>query len=191
VKKFEIHLVIFAGGKSFRMGRDKSLLPFGNFPTLLEYQFNRLSKLFSEVYISWKSEKVDGFENISILDLETYSHISAPTVGLFSSMKKLDSDYVAICSVDTPFFDDFGKLIAELEKSPEIVSPQIGDRGEPLLSVYKTSLFPKVEEMLKIEEHRLQVLLKNSDTIFVPFEKSDKFANMNYPKEYEKYKRVF
>jgi len=36
--------IIFAGGKSSRMGRDKALLPFGGYDTLTEYQYRRLSQ---------------------------------------------------------------------------------------------------------------------------------------------------
>jgi molybdopterin-guanine dinucleotide biosynthesis protein A len=49
-EKFRV-CVIFAGGKSSRMGEDKSLLPFGTFSSLAEYQYNRLSNIFDIVYI--------------------------------------------------------------------------------------------------------------------------------------------
>jgi len=49
--------IIFAGGKSSRMGRDKALLPFGGYDTLTEYQYRRLSKIFNRVYISTKNDK--------------------------------------------------------------------------------------------------------------------------------------
>lgn len=41
----DIPCVIFAGGKSSRMGEDKALLPFGNFKTLTQYQLTRLQKV--------------------------------------------------------------------------------------------------------------------------------------------------
>ncbi|MDP1784432.1 MAG: NTP transferase domain-containing protein, partial [Sulfuricurvum sp.] len=41
---FDLPCILFAGGKSSRMGSDKSLLPFGGYPTLAQYQYERLSK---------------------------------------------------------------------------------------------------------------------------------------------------
>ena len=51
--------VIFAGGKSSRMGEDKALLPFSNYPTLTEFQHDKLSTLFDDVYISAKQNNFD------------------------------------------------------------------------------------------------------------------------------------
>ena len=44
--------VILAGGKSSRMGQDKTLLPFGGFKTLTHYEVAKFSKVFEEVYVS-------------------------------------------------------------------------------------------------------------------------------------------
>ena len=55
--KRSVSAVIFAGGKSSRMGEDKSLLPFGTYTTLAEYQHAKLSKLFYKVYLSAKKNK--------------------------------------------------------------------------------------------------------------------------------------
>ena len=51
--------VILAGGKSSRMQQDKALLPFGEVNSLAEFQYRRLSKIFSKVYISSKYNKFD------------------------------------------------------------------------------------------------------------------------------------
>ena len=48
--------VILAGGKSSRMGQDKTLLPFGGFETLTHYQASKFSKVFDEVFISSKNQ---------------------------------------------------------------------------------------------------------------------------------------
>ena len=56
--------VILAGGKSSRMKQDKALLPFGDTNSLAEFQYRRLSKIFSKVYISSKNNKFDFDVNI-------------------------------------------------------------------------------------------------------------------------------
>ncbi len=61
----KLSAIILAGGKSGRMKKDKSLLPFNEYNTLAEFQYRRLSKIFSKVYISTKNNKFD-FEAIYI-----------------------------------------------------------------------------------------------------------------------------
>ena len=56
---YDMPMVIFAGGKSSRMGQDKALMPFGKYNSLAQYQCERLSKIFKNIYISSKTNKFD------------------------------------------------------------------------------------------------------------------------------------
>ena len=86
INLINIPVVIIAGGKSSRMGRDKALLPFGNYETLVQFQYERLKKIFKDVYISWKNEKI-AITNNNIFDLDEYKNISAPTIALLSIIR--------------------------------------------------------------------------------------------------------
>jgi len=200
-----IPAIIFAGGKSRRMGRDKSLLPFGDFSTLTEYQFDRLSKIFTTVFISSKENKFDfvtqqNLENILILDeVEKYS-VFAPTLGLFSVMNFLknrtDFKYFMILSVDSPFFGEkeISKLIEELEKNPnlDLVIAKIENGLEPLLSIYSVNLISQIEEMLKTDNHKLNFFIRNYDSNRkkeVIFSDLEAFENLNFFEEYQKYQK--
>jgi len=62
---FDLPCILFAGGKSSRMGEDKSLLPFGGYSSLAQFQYVRLSKLFTHVSISTKTaDKFDFTANV-------------------------------------------------------------------------------------------------------------------------------
>ncbi|NOZ89904.1 MAG: molybdenum cofactor guanylyltransferase MobA [Epsilonproteobacteria bacterium] len=176
--------VIFAGGKSSRMGQDKALLPFSGYSTLSEYQYRRLSKIFDRVYISAKSDKFD-FEVNIIKDC--YSD-SSPLVGIVSIFETLDIDEVFILSVDAPFVDN--KVISTLydkalSKSDVIVAKSPNGL-EPLCGIYRRDILEKAKRFLKENNHRLQALLKEVDTQGVDFEQKEIFANLNYPVEYQK-----
>ena len=108
---YPIHAVIFAGGKSSRMKNDKSLLPFGAYPTLTQYQHVKLSRLFKEVYISAKADKFD-FECQII---EDNNQESSPLIGIISIFESLKTEKVFILSVDAPFVDEkvIGKLFGD------------------------------------------------------------------------------
>ena len=181
--KYNIPLIIFAGGKSSRMGQDKALLPFGGYKTLSEFQYKRLSKLFKKVYISAKENKID-FE-ASIIE-DNYKD-NSPLVGIITIFETLNVDKVFILSVDAPFVNKevIDKLIHSNNRFDAVVAKSKSG-VQPLCGVYKRSVLPVAQEHLKEGNHRLQSLLKKVDTQFVPFTEDALFINLNHPHEYEK-----
>ncbi len=181
--KYNIPLIIFAGGKSSRMGQDKALLPFGGYNTLSEFQYSRLSKLFKKVYISAKNNKFDFKANI----IEDHYKESSPLVGIISIFETLNVDKVFILSVDAPFVNKevIDKLIHSNNRFDAVVAKSKSG-VQPLCGVYKRSILPVAQEHLKGGNHRLQSLLKKVDTQFIPFKEDSLFLNLNHPHEYEK-----
>jgi molybdopterin-guanine dinucleotide biosynthesis protein A len=186
LKKIEFPVVIFAGGKSRRMGRDKALLPFGNHKTLVEYQFERVQNFFSKVYVSWKTPKVQSLEKFSIFDEPEFSEISAPTVALYSVMKKIEDEKFFVLSVDTPFFSESAiRELFEKSENHQITSPTFGGKSEPLLSIYKTDLKNRIFEMLKNREYKMSEVSENRK--LVEFQDKKLFTNMNFPEDYKEH----
>ena len=94
-----IPCVILSGGKSSRMGKDKSLLPFGGYSSMIEYQYNRLKPFFKDIYISSKTNKFNFDANIIYDDSDVYS----PMIALKSILEYLTEEQkVFIITVDTP-----------------------------------------------------------------------------------------
>ena len=186
--KYNIPLVIFAGGKSSRMGQDKALLPFGEYNTLSEFQQARLSKLFKKVYISAKENKFDFEANV----IEDKYKENSPLVGIISIFETLKVDKVFILSVDSPFVNNevIDKLINSNNRFDAVVAKSKSG-VQPLCGVYKRSVLPIAKEHLKNKNHRLNNLLKKIETQFVPFEDDTLFLNLNHPHEYEKAQKNF
>ncbi len=184
----DIPCVIFAGGESKRMKKDKALLPFKSRPSLTLYQYEKFSKDFKKVYISCKTKDKFNFKANFIEDIK--EDIYSPLVAIYSVFLKLKSSFFAI-SVDTPFFEmkDFCKLYSHIDENYEIIAAKTS-KIHPLCAIYKIEVFPKVEEALKKEEHKLQTLLKSSKTLYVDFKDENTFLNLNYPKDYEFAKRI-
>ncbi len=178
--------VIFAGGKSSRMGEDKSLLPFAGFSTLTEYQYTRLSKIFTTVYISCKEKEKFTFRANFIEDIHTDA-IYAPTVGFVSAFKALKEEKFFTLSVDAPFVDDavIQKLFLEDNDNYDATIAKTEDGVQPLCGIYHRSLESKFLTMLHKNSHKLGFLLKNTHTKFVSFENSKAFLNLNHPQEYQ------
>ena len=176
--------VIFAGGKSSRMGKDKSLLPFGSFPTLSEYQLARLKPWFQKVYISAKENKFDfPCECIEDRDKE-----SSPLIGLLSILESIKEEEVFILSVDAPFVDQsvIEKVLNNNDASYDAVVAKSPSGIQPLCGLYKKSILPLIRLQLEANNHKLQALLELARTQYVNFNDDQPFTNLNHPHEYEK-----
>lgn len=180
--------VIFAGGKSSRMGEDKSLLPFGDFKTLTEFQLSRLSKIFKSVYISCKSKSKFDFDANFIEDVSSDA-IFAPTTGFVAIFKELKEESFFALSVDTPFVDKeiILKLLKEDANNPhaDATIAILACGMQPMCGIYHRSLENEFSHMLQTDNHKLGFLLKNSKTNFVYFEDEKSFLNINNPDEYK------
>ena len=182
--KHPIPIVIFAGGKSSRMGQDKALLPFKGFSTLTEFQHHKLSHYFQNVYISTKTNKFNFKANL-ILDT---SKESSPLIGIISIFETLQEvDEVFILSVDTPLVSKeiFDKLVLENEKNYDAIIAHSQKGVEPLCGIYKRTAIPFIEAQLKQNNHKLTYLLKTIKSKHIKFESQKAFTNLNYFKEYE------
>jgi molybdopterin-guanine dinucleotide biosynthesis protein A len=173
--------IIFAGGKSSRMGEDKALLPFGGYSTLAEYQYRRLSILFDKVYIVAKSNKFD-FE---VEVIEDGYETSSPLVGIVSIFESLEVEELFILSVDAPFVDreTIERLYAQ-HTTTDVTIASSPHGVEPLCGIYRRSVLPKAKHFLEQNNHRLQALLQSLNTQIIPFDREDIFMNLNHPQEY-------
>jgi len=176
--------VIFAGGKSSRMGSDKALLPFGGQKSMSAFLYRKLSKLFDELYLSSKTDKFD-FEASLILDAYPQS---SPLVGIVSTFEYLKQhDEIFVLSVDAPFVDE--EIITRLYQTPRHYDATIAQSPsgtQPLCGIYRQSILPKAYEFLHQDNHKLNLLLSCVHTNFVHFDDDAKFSNLNYPSDYQK-----
>jgi molybdopterin-guanine dinucleotide biosynthesis protein A len=176
--------VIFAGGKSSRMGKDKSLLPFGTYSTLSEFQQERLKPWFEKVYLSAKNNKFD-FHCECIEDKEG---VSSPLVGLLSILESIDENEVFVLSVDAPFVDKsvIEKILNSNDPSYDVIVAKSPSGVQPLCGLYKKSILPLIYRQLEANDHKLQALLELAQTNYVTFNDDRPFTNLNHPYEYEK-----
>jgi len=181
---YDIPAIIFAGGKSSRMGEDKALLPFENFKTLSEFQYKKLQKYFNTVYLSSKEKKFD-FECDIILDTHAES---SPLVALVSIFETLSVESVFILSVDAPLVDAkvISKLFQAYDKSYDAIIAQSPNGLQPLCGIYNRSILALAEDAIGKNIHRLTRLSKLANTYTVSFEDESLFTNLNYKHEYEK-----
>ncbi|MRI57878.1 MAG: molybdenum cofactor guanylyltransferase MobA [Epsilonproteobacteria bacterium] len=177
----KIPCVIFAGGKSRRMGEDKALLDFGGKPLAL-YQYERLKEIFENVAIATKTKKFD-FEAPFIFDSDK---TFAPTPVILDIFNFYE-EFFAI-SVDAPFIDKsvIDKIVDTAKKNPHknaIIAKT--KKPQPLIGIYRKSIAPFIEEALSLGDYKLGAILHRADTAFVEFDEDRRFLNLNYPQDFQ------
>jgi len=190
--KKNISCVILAGGKSSRMGSDKSLLPFGGFDTMIEYQLNKFQNYFQKIYVSTKSRDKFNFKANFIEDIDYFKQ-SSPLIAFFSILKQIDTEYVFIISVDSPFsgINQFNKLYNMIDKNFEAIVAKSPKYTHNTCAIYKKTIIPIIKKMLQNDNHKLKFLLDSINTKYVNFKDEKNFINMNYQKDYQKCLKIY
>ncbi len=186
ITPFEIPCVILSGGKSSRMGEDKSLLPFSTSKTLIEYQYNRLKPYFKDVYISSKIDKFDFLEK-EFLILDENKDVFSPILALNTIFNKFPNQKVFIITVDTPFV--LIETITELINQSLDVDICIGETQEKthnLCGVFSSNINSFIKDMIENDIHKIFYLIKNSSYKIIQFNNNDEFININNKNEYIK-----
>lgn len=132
--------IILAGGKSSRMGRDKSLLQIAD-KTLIEHVVDAIRDFVKEIIIvTNEEEKYSFLDNVSFVpDIEKNQ---GPLIGLISGISSINTDWCFVTSCDMPLID--GGIINYLwqHRYGYIVTPSSIGGFEPMVSIYSKNVLP-------------------------------------------------
>jgi len=179
-----IPCVILAGGRSSRMEEDKCFLPFSNNKTLIEYQHDKLSKIFSKVYVSSKPNKFKTKLNYNLILDDNELH--SPLIALNSIFEKIQEEKVFIITVDVPFIEK-STIIKLIEKNKDFDITIAKDKNiqHNLLGVFNKSVNKSIKQNIKNNIHKINYLIKNSNSNIIEFENEKEFLNMNTKEHYQ------
>lgn len=186
IKPFEIPCVILCGGKSRRMGEDKSLLPFSSANSLTQYQYDRLKPYFKNIYLSSKINKFDFLDDISNTLILDKGEIYSPIIALQTIFNTLKAKKIFIITVDTPLvsIESISKLIKESSNNDICVAKT--QRTHNLCGVFSKTIEKTINEMLENDIHKVGFLLKQNNSLCLEFSNDDEFINLNNKDEYKK-----
>ena len=186
-------VVILAGGKSTRMGRDKLELTLDG-QTMLESVADKFSAEFENVYISVaNTEKYPHIKQRKIADILMGA---GPLSGLHAALSEVEDEGVFLVAADLPYADPLtAKSIIALCREKEICIIRLQDgRLEPLFGYYKKTLLHRCEGAILAGKYRMKDIVLASDTRFVAPAQLGKLwdermiINVNYPEDYDKLK---
>lgn len=187
--------VILSGGKSSRMGTNKSLLPIGE-KRSVEHVADTLREVTDDMIIIANEENTYDF-----LGIEQYKDRytdKGPLGGLEAALYYKEADAFIVSACDMPFVhpDIYRYLYSQL-KDHEAVVPIFQGQMHPLSSVYRKSVHQKVETQIKQDNLRVRSFFDQIDVHYIEAFPSisasvlhKHFFNMNHPNEYEQAKEL-
>ncbi|MDR3311012.1 MAG: molybdenum cofactor guanylyltransferase [Oscillospiraceae bacterium] len=178
----ELHtvpVVVLAGGKSSRMGRDKMALPLGG-ETMLGRTVRVFGEAFGRVYVSGAGEAVPGAERIPDI-------ISGggPASGLHAAMKTLPDAAFFLVAGDMPLSDPrFAVEIIARAAGFDAAAAGTAERPEPLFAYYTRAAESAVDAAAD-GTFGLARVLKSVNTVYVEVPE-EVLTNVNTPSDYDK-----
>jgi molybdenum cofactor guanylyltransferase len=182
--------VVLAGGKSSRMGRPKSLLPFDGEP-LIVHIVRALKQMFAEiVLVAAPDQELPDLPVVLVRDEVAYQ---GPVGGIYYGLKAAGGEFCFVTSCDVPFLNPplISYLISHISDR-DVVVPFWENRFQPLHAVYRTSVLALLKEQLDRGELRPVYLFDKVKTCKIEEDAIRRFdpeglsfLNMNTPDDYQ------
>ncbi len=188
MSKITINGYVLAGGKSSRMGQDKGLMLLNNQP-LVSQIASQLKPLVSQVIVVANNPdyKKIGYNCIADKVKEI-----GPLGGIYTALKHSEATHNVIVSCDTPFVTTrlFEYVLAKAT-THEITVVAVNGFIQPLIGVYKTSCWVRIQQAIEMNQLKLQAVIKQFDLQVLELTDCDWFSekqllNLNTPIEYQK-----
>lgn len=180
--------IVLSGGRSRRMGTDKSMMKLKG-KALIEYSIEALKPLCNKVVIS-SNNLIHDFTGCEVWPDELPDQ--APIVGIFSCLKRSETEINIILSCDMPLMNTrMLQYLFENSANHDITVP-IYDDGfiEPLCGVYKQSSLQILKGFIDQQNFRLNECIRASSHHLVPvgkhlsFYSPNLFSNVNTPDDF-------
>lgn len=181
-------VAIQAGGKSSRMGRDKSFVPFQGRP-MIEVVRDHVAGLGDELILITNNP-----EPYAYLDLPIYGDIyrdHGPLGGIHSALLHARSPHVLMVACDMPWLNrDLLAYLITLRHTADIIVPRWGKFPEPLHALYSKGCLAPVEKHLEAEDLKIVRFYNDVTVRYVDREEIARFdaqgrsfTNINRPQD--------
>lgn len=178
-------LVILAGGKSSRFGKDKSLLKIDN-TLLVEMLIRRFEGLFAQVFIV--SQKGNKFSLPGVEEIADQYPGQGPLAGLHAGLKAAATPWIMALACDMPLVNRAlaENMLAALHEDIWALIPRHEGRPEPLCAFYHRHCLPVIEEILGDKTARRSMRQLHEKIPMAYIETENCFLNLNAPEDLAK-----
>ena len=191
--------IILAGGRSSRLGQDKSTLVIAG-ERLLQRIVNLLGQLDEQMVLVLAPEQSppplnDSFKVRIASDTEFGK---GPLIGIYSGLKASQDDYNLAVACDMPFLNvQLLKYMMGLVEGFDIVIPRSNGEIEPLHAVYSKRCLDIIARMIEENDLKVRNLLEKSNVRYVEENEIDRFDphhmswfNINTPDDLKKAEEI-
>ncbi|WP_148132808.1 molybdenum cofactor guanylyltransferase [Candidatus Formimonas warabiya] len=182
--------IILAGGKSLRMGQDKTFMSFNN-ETLIEHTVKELQSVTDEIIIA--SNDLSKYNISGLVEVRDIFPDMGPLGGMHAGLTAAKNDYAFVVSSDLPMFHArLASYLLERRKGYDVVVPEIHGYWEPLCAVYARDCLAAIEKCLRADIRQVSQfyqdvkVLKIKEAELRIFGKTEElFYNLNTPEDYQ------
>ena len=172
--------IIIAGGKSSRMGQNKSLILYKG-TRLIDNAIHLMENFTQNLLISSNAD----ISTISYpIIADEFTEIG-PISGLYTCLKTSKTELNLIIPCDVPYIKPFiyQKLLENSDGYDAVIPRLPNGKIEPLVACYKKAVLPVVLGQINLEDYKMVNLLDKLNANYIDFEHAEQFKNMNTPND--------
>jgi len=179
--------IVLAGGRSRRMGTDKSMLPVAGRP-MIEHICRQLQGTFTRVLISANDAEKFSFLGLDVIPDRIPDQ--GPLMAVASALEASESELNLVVSCDIPRIGlpVARRLLVEAGEADAVIPVTEDERQQPLFAVYRRSARRCMEQALASGARRLSDIYNLCRVRFIELEDTGWFANLNTMAEYERFR---
>ena len=190
--------IILAGGKSSRLGRDKSRETIGGVP-LIRRVITAVGEVSREIIIvgGQHNELAEMGPNIRFVLDRAFG--IGPLMGIYSGLSEARYACACLVACDLPFINpSVLRLLIDMAAGHQAAVTVIGGTPQPTHAIYAKSVLPIIEETLRIEGAGLMTLLDRLDVKYI--EEAEvreidpellSFMNINTERDLKEARRIY
>ncbi|HEY3374960.1 MAG TPA: formate dehydrogenase accessory sulfurtransferase FdhD [Candidatus Aquicultor sp.] len=190
VQRNDMSAILLAGGKSSRMGRDKSAVLFDGEPLLLR-SLNTLQSMFGEVIIVTNQDIPFDIPGAKVVRDDV--PFQGPLGGISAGLKSSSRDINFIIAVDMPFISpQVVDYLARFTGEADVIAPMTTNGFEPLFAFYSKRCVDALNDVLAAGERKILSLLGRIDLKVIGYNEirnlpgaDSTFLNINTERELE------
>lgn len=175
--------IALAGGRSRRMGRDKSMLSYNGKPMLLHIT-DQLRPHFAALLVGANDAQRYGIAGAPVIPDRVPDQ--GPLMGLASCLEAVRTDRAFLTGCDIPTMDipTIRAMVAGLDDHDAVVPVTDDGRRHPLFAAYRRSVLPVAQAVLAQGQRRMEDMLSQVRVLPFPLGRNDWFRNLNTPEDY-------
>ncbi len=184
--KMNATAIIMAGGKSRRMGQDKSMLVVNGEP-VIKHIFKQLHPHFSHILVS--SDDVSKYSFLDVQVIPDEDRGKGPLMGIASALRNSANKVNFVIACDIPEVNiRFVRRMVRESKGFDAVVPQTGpSQYEPLFAVYKKNALAAIDKAIASGNYRIIDPLKYCKVNYINLADSGQLRNLNTMKDYQEF----